>query len=291
MNTEVFEMYRRPNFVVLPELGSLGMFVTSESRIGGERRDGPDGLELGYLESGSVEWWDGSTLDEARPGSILVDKPGDWQGGTNAIVHPCTRYWLRFNFPETGALEGLPLSTTEALSKAFRKIDRRHFPGSGKIRELFQGLLSEQRQPTQYSEDLARSLFHQVLIAVLRDHDWLKRRQISDATAHALAYLDEHSCQEIRVEDAARCAGLSTGYFHDLFLRETGMTPSRYHLQQRMGRAKQSLIKQDGTVTEIAMDLGFSSSQYFSTTFKKVVGLTPAQYRTLRRGQESSGVT
>ena len=64
MNSEIFEMYRRPQALTLPELVSLGMFITSEPRIGGKRPGGPSELEIGYLERGSVEWWDGKDLEE-----------------------------------------------------------------------------------------------------------------------------------------------------------------------------------------------------------------------------------
>ena len=84
------------------------------------------------------------------------------------------------------------------------------------------------------------------------------------------------------VEQVSQHVALSTGYFHDVFMRETGYTPSRYHLILRVAAAKRALIKNHQSITDIALDLGFSSSQYFATTFKKVVGLTPIAYRQLR---------
>ena len=40
----------------------------------------------------------------------------------------------------------------------------------------------------------------------------------------------------------------------------------------------------DASITELALSLGFSSSQYFATVFKQQVGLTPGAYRSLRAG-------
>ncbi|WP_375451830.1 helix-turn-helix domain-containing protein [uncultured Devosia sp.] len=284
MNIETFEMYRRPNFIVLPELVSLGMFVTAESRLGGVRQDGTGGLEIGYLEHGSVEWWDGSHLDEAGPGSVLIDHPGDWQGGASAIVHPCTRYWMRFDFPEAGSLPGLPGATKLSLQTAYGAMNRRHFPGSPALRDMFNKLLIEQRQPDALSQDFSRALFHQILIAVLRDYQRMQLRQVSAVSAKAQAFLRHNLASDIHVETLSRHVGLSTGYFHDVFLRETGFTPARYHLWLRVAAAKRALIETGGSITDIALDLGFSSSQYFATTFKKVVGLTPLEYRQLRGG-------
>ena len=282
MNTETFEMYRRPDFVLVPELESLGQFITAESRLGGARQDGSVGMEIGYLEEGSVEWWDGKHLQEAGPSSVLIDQPGDWQGGASAIVHPCRRYWLRFRFPKDSALPGLSLEATEALAEAFAKIRAHHFPGNPALRDLFRGLLEQQRDPTIFAEEYSRALFHQIMILVLRDYEMNQHKRISDTTRRAQDYLAANIDRDIHVEDVSALVHLSTGYFHELFQRETGTTPARYHQRLRITAAKRRLIEQHVSITDVAMELGFSSSQYFSTTFKKVVGLTPQSYRNLR---------
>ncbi|MCQ2051998.1 MAG: helix-turn-helix transcriptional regulator, partial [Bacteroidaceae bacterium] len=47
----------------------------------------------------------------------------------------------------------------------------------------------------------------------------------------------------------------------------------------RIERAKEMLSKTDRSVFTIAMDVGFTESQYFSTVFKQEVGVTPSQFR------------
>ncbi|WDR02358.1 AraC family transcriptional regulator [Devosia algicola] len=283
MNTETLEMYRRPDSIVLPELVSLGYFVTSESRLGGVRQDGTGGLEIGYLEQGSVEWWDGKELHEAGPNSVLIDHPGDWQGGVSAIVHPCTRYWLRFDFPHDESLPGLAASTTMLLRDAYNSMGRRHFPGRPALRELFNELLVQQRDPGAFAEDLSRALFHQIMIGVLGDYERQQARKNSPVVVNALSYMKANLASDIRVDAVSNHVSLSTGYFHDIFLRETGFTPARYHMYLRIIAAKHALIDTQRSITDIGFELGFSSSQYFATSFKKLVGLTPNGYRQLRR--------
>lgn len=281
-NIRTFEMYRRPDALVLPELVSLGLYITQESQIGGPRHASPDGLEIGFLEAGSVEWWDGERLDEAVPGSVLIDKPGDWQGGAGAIVHPCTRYWLRFCFPPRGALPGLSSEVTADLRALFGEMQRRHFPGSPRLRELFGLLLAEQRAPDALSEDFSRSLFHQILLTVARDHQAEQERRHAPAVATAMELLGRQPAEDLAIDTVAAAVGLSTGYFYELFHRATGYTPAQYQMRQRIGAAKRLLLGGQVSITDIALDLGFSSSQYFSTVFRKIVGLTPIQYRHLR---------
>ncbi len=228
-------------------------------------------------------------MQEAGPSSVLIDQPGDWHGGASAIVHPCHRYWLRFRFPKDGALPGFTEDATLSLANAFRAIKVHHFPGSPALRDLFRGLLEQQREPARFSEEYSRALFHQILILVLRDYERDQQKQISDTTRRALAHLAANVDREVHVEDVSRLVKLSTGYFHELFQRETGMTPARYHQRLRITAAKRMLLEHDRTITDVAMDLGFSSSQYFSTIFKKVVGLTPQRYRRLRTSVSIAG--
>jgi AraC family transcriptional regulator, L-rhamnose operon regulatory protein RhaS len=49
--------------------------------------------------------------------------------------------------------------------------------------------------------------------------------------------------------------------------------------------AKQNLRSSQSSIIDIALELGFSSSQYFATVFKKIVGISPKDYRRLRLGK------
>lgn len=282
MNSELFEIFRPPQRLVLPELISLGWCRTDYPRLGGQRPDGQDAFEIGFLERGSIEWWTEAGLIEAGPGSVIIDRPGDWQGGVDAIVHPCQRYWVRFNFPPLGALPGLAGDTAARLAGWFGSHHRRHFPASPQHKTYFEQLLAFQRAPGTFAEEASRAIFH--LILFLAVHDGERDEQIAYApqVRAALAYFDARITEDCHVEEVARHVGLSVGYLHELFTREVGVTPSQYHLRQRIAAAKRELIRSDASVACLAANAGFSSSQYFATVFKKVVGLTPTEYRTLR---------
>lgn len=74
---------------------------------------------------------------------------------------------------------------------------------------------------------------------------------------------------------------LHRSYFHlsKLFSSEAGITIERYFLLLKMERAKELLIEGVETISSIAYELGYSTSQIFSTQFKKETGKTPTQYR------------
>jgi AraC-like DNA-binding protein len=63
------------------------------------------------------------------------------------------------------------------------------------------------------------------------------------------------------------------------FSRQLGRTIEQYSQQQRIERAKELLGYQQQSITEIAHDLGYSSTAHFSNQFKKVTGQTPSAYK------------
>jgi AraC-like DNA-binding protein len=75
--------------------------------------------------------------------------------------------------------------------------------------------------------------------------------------------------------------GKSYSYLSSLFSKAEGRTIEKYVILQRIERVKELLIYGDKTISEIAFDLGYSSSQYLSNQFKAETGLTPSEFRNL----------
>lgn len=81
------------------------------------------------------------------------------------------------------------------------------------------------------------------------------------------------------VEEMAALVGLGTTSFSAKVKNYSGFSPMNYLINIRISEAIKLLKKQDVNMTNIALDLGFYSSQHFATTFKKLTGYTPSQYR------------
>lgn len=74
---------------------------------------------------------------------------------------------------------------------------------------------------------------------------------------------------------------LSANYFGDLIRKQTGRT-AQEHIQRRLiDVAKERIFDSQRSVSEVAYELGFKYPQHFTRLFKKVVGQTPNEYRTL----------
>jgi AraC-like DNA-binding protein len=81
------------------------------------------------------------------------------------------------------------------------------------------------------------------------------------------------------VEEMAAIAGMGSTLFTEKVKNFTGFTPINYLINIRVSEAIKLLKRKEVSITEIALDMGFYSSQHFSTTFKKLTGYTPGEFR------------
>ncbi|MEX0362259.1 MAG: helix-turn-helix transcriptional regulator, partial [Allomuricauda sp.] len=82
----------------------------------------------------------------------------------------------------------------------------------------------------------------------------------------------------IYVDELAELVNFSTAYFKSWFKQHFGAPPKAYINRLKIERAKEELLKSN-SITEVAYNLGFSTSQYFATTFKKYTGMSPKVFR------------
>ena len=93
-------------------------------------------------------------------------------------------------------------------------------------------------------------------------------------------YVEEHLDTSPSLEQLAAVAGLSPYYFARQFKRATGLPPHQYVVARRVERAKQLLqTGSDFSLAEVAARAGFSDQSQFSHHFKRIVGVTPGQFR------------
>ena len=72
-------------------------------------------------------------------------------------------------------------------------------------------------------------------------------------------------------------------YLTTLFSSVEGITIEKYFILQKIERAKELLIYNELTLSEISYKLGYSNVQYLSTQFKKITGMSPSQFKSLRQ--------
>lgn len=92
-------------------------------------------------------------------------------------------------------------------------------------------------------------------------------------------YLDEHYAEKISLDELANTFFISKFYMTRVFKEQFGVSINSYLLQIRITKAKQMLRFSDEKIEAIGYQCGFSTPNYFTTTFKNVEGITPSEYR------------
>lgn len=90
---------------------------------------------------------------------------------------------------------------------------------------------------------------------------------------------DASYAEPLEVDDLARAAGLSKAHFSREFHRTFGESPYAYLLTRRLERAAALLRNTDHSVAEICLEVGLQGVGSFTTSFKRMHGMTPTAYR------------
>jgi AraC-like DNA-binding protein len=91
--------------------------------------------------------------------------------------------------------------------------------------------------------------------------------------------MDREHARPLDVEALARDAAMSPGHFSRQFKAAYGESPYGYLMTRRIERAMALLRRGDLSVTEVCFEVGCSSLGSFSSSFTKLVGMTPSAYR------------
>ncbi|MEI8200617.1 MAG: response regulator [Eubacteriales bacterium] len=119
------------------------------------------------------------------------------------------------------------------------------------------------------------------LIRVLEHYEKICKNKMSKPVLLAQEYVQEHFSEQIHLSDVAKVVFLHPYYFSDLFRNEVGISFSDYLTEYRMNQAKGLLKNQQYKIKDINEMVGYIDSKSFSKIFKKVIGLTPQEYRKL----------
>lgn len=110
----------------------------------------------------------------------------------------------------------------------------------------------------------------------LREHPGgLSQRNLQQAIDYIETYLGE----DLSLESIASTLGMSQYYFARLFKQSMGIAPYQYVIGQRVERAKQLLDQTPSSLSDIALQCGFASQGHLNLHFKRLVGVTPREFR------------
>jgi AraC-like DNA-binding protein len=248
-------------------------------------------LEICFLVKGRQTYRVGGRNYRLRGGDVFLTFPNEVHSTDEAPQEKGALYWLILRLPRPGELFlGLPRTQGRAVLRGLLEIPSHHFSGSPQMKEHLDAItVLHEQPPTPLGAVQLSNRVHAFLLEVIR----CSRRPAAPRHDSFQPILDEiarHPEETPRVPELAAKAGLSVARFSARFKRETGVPPAEYILRMKIEEARRRLERGTHSVTQIAYDLGFSSSQYFATAFKRLEGRTPGEARQSPRLKPASAL-
>lgn len=103
--------------------------------------------------------------------------------------------------------------------------------------------------------------------------------QYPDAIVKAIHFIKNNYNLPITLDEIVNSSGLSKYHFSRLFKKTIGLTPIKYLSETRINKAIELLKDHSLTIEDIALNVGFSTSNYFCKVFRASIGLPPGEYR------------
>lgn len=107
----------------------------------------------------------------------------------------------------------------------------------------------------------------------------IKESGEKDPVAQSINFMIEHLTKKLKLDEIATETGLSASHYSRLFQNRTGHSPIDYFIQLKIQRACRLLDNSGWMIADVAREMGFDDQFYFSRVFRKVMGMSPREYR------------
>lgn len=229
-----------------------------------------------YVESGRVEaqMRDGTHIEAPAQSVLFVPKGA--------------QYTLTFHGEEGAAPRTLLFEFVATVAGTEPDLGDSFVVGifnySARYEEMFAQIADEVARPVSIPA-VVKTQAYGLLNAILSELSETHYVHSSYGTImDGIAYLENDIYQKLSIQEIAAMCFVSVSYFERLFRRYAGMTPSQYRIKQKINRSLRLLQSPEGTLEQIAEELGFYDGAHFCRCFKKETGMTPKEYRRTHTG-------
>jgi len=274
-----FERFERQ--IGIPGLGEIGRYRYANAYEGLRLRAHPQGLEICFLARGQQTYRVNNKIYRLRGGDQYLVFPGEPHDSAGMPEEKSVLYWLFLKLkPAPRSLLFLDAAASRALREALLTLPSRHFAAEPGTRDLLEEIFAALDRPASKLDRIgAAALVLRYLFSTLRASHRNRRAAPSPRIQRSLAHIAAQNGELPSVPQLARLVRLSPSRFKARFREEVGLPPREHVLRQKLAVAQTWLRRPGATVTSVAHGLGFSSSQYFATVFRRFTGLTPTQYQ------------
>ncbi len=147
----------------------------------------------------------------------------------------------------------------------------------GKILGYLQALLTEYNEKKPGFTEMMRSIFIEMMVVTMRKISDSKCE--GDIVSYLTDHVATHYAEPLSLSALAREKGYSLPYLSARFKKSVGMGFQQYLIRVRIEEACRLLANTDKKVLDIAADVGYSDTNFFYETFRRITGKSPREFR------------
>jgi AraC-like DNA-binding protein len=234
-----------------------------------------EGYAIGTIESGAETYEYRRQSYQASAGSLVIINPGEIHTGSAATAEGWT---YRMTYPSITLMRHVAYELTGKHwdMPFFRESVVRDTELVNRFRAFHKALEAGE------SRLLRDELLYASYSWLIQAHADNRRNPFTIGAEHnavetARDYIQSHYEEDISLEELSAHVGLSAFHLSRVFKSETGLPPHKYLTQIRLNRAR-DLLAGGLAIAEVAYQVGFADQSHLSKWFKRVYGVSPAQY-------------
>jgi AraC family transcriptional regulator, activator of mtrCDE len=287
MNQFILQQGHSRELHAFPHILEFALKKNNSIQLNALQTSSSNSVRIYLILDGKFDWVIGGQNHILYPGDLSIILPGQTLAGEKDVLHIGTLLWIHIKVEKLDA-SGMLLGPWSQLSRnegfAVGKILRLNNTAILTLKDahallqtLHHELINQEIGFTTRVNQLIDELFIGIARQSTRQNN--SQRDFPQTFMKLEQALRQNLSHQWTVEEMAALMGLGTTTFTEKVKSFTGFSPLNYLINIRISEAIKLLNKQEENVTDIALCTGFYSSQHFSTTFKKLTGYTPSDFR------------
>lgn len=264
----------------LPEIVTLGRSDFTYARAPLAKHRHPGLIEITYLARGRQLFAVEGEEYLLTGGDVLVTYPGEIHSTNGEPREKSVMYWMQVAVPKSGEyfLNFSPEESGEIFAQLLH-LKQRHFRGEPILKEILEEIIDSDTEPVPPLKRIyVRNKFVEFLLKIIFCAEESEEIRRTPDIQRVLALIEQQIEEDIEVDLLAEAVGLSESRLRMKFKEQIGIPLSEFITRKKIDKSVEYLQRRQRSVTEVAFTLGFSSSQYFSTTFKRYLGKSPTEF-------------
>ena len=277
-----------PQRLGVDSLAMFGRYNYANAEDGLADHSHTGAFEICYLVRGRQTYCIGKHSYQLRGGDVFLTMPDERHSTGGTPQEKGLLYWMIVLNPSStgGSLLGLAQKESRALWSELGKSSRRHFPGTPEMKTQLDAILALLHgRGAPLKKTAVQNRIVAFLLELLIARESASAEQVVERFAHVISHIESNLSEpdKLTIDVLSTIAGLSPSRFKALFKEKLGIPPAEYALRLRIEEARRRLAARDASVTRVALDLGFSSSQYFASSFKRLTRMKPREAMKISR--------